>query len=75
MREPDVEPVDERFQGFYADHFAQAARLARMLTGDPDVADDLAQDAFVRVFRYAQTSETPIRNPAAHLRTTITNLC
>ena len=75
MREPDAEPVDGRFQEFYTGHFAQTARLARMLTGDPDVADDLAQDAFIRVYQYAQTSATAIRNPAALLRTTITNLC
>jgi len=72
---PEVERVDERFQYFYRDQFAQTARLARMLTGNPDVADDLAQDAFVRVFRYAQDSSRPIDNPAALLRTTTVNLC
>ena len=75
MLEPEVERVDERFQHFYREHFAQTARLARMLTGDPDVADDLAQDAFVRVYRYAQGSSRPIDKPAALLRTTTVNLC
>ena len=75
MLEPEVERVDDRFQHFYREHFARTARLARMLTGDPDVADDLAQDAFVRVYRYAQGSSRPIDKPGALLRTTTVNLC
>jgi RNA polymerase sigma factor (sigma-70 family) len=75
MLEGEVERVDERFHCLYREQFAQTARLARMLTGDRDVADDLAQDAFVRVYRYAQGSNRPIDNPAALLRTTIVNLC
>lgn len=41
--EPEVERVDERFQRFDQEQFAKTARLARMLTGNPDVDDDLAQ--------------------------------
>ena len=47
MGDPDVDPVDSRFLGFYEEHFAQTARLVRMLTGDSAAAEDLAQDAFV----------------------------
>ncbi|MGA9276460.1 sigma-70 family RNA polymerase sigma factor [Ilumatobacter sp.] len=75
MSDPNVEQVDARFQDFYRDHFVLTARLARMLTGDPDAADDLAQDAFTRVYRYAQNADSTIENPAALLRTTTTNLC
>jgi DNA-directed RNA polymerase specialized sigma24 family protein len=74
MLESEVERVDERFQHFYRAHLAQTVRLARMLTGDPDVADDLAQDAFVRLYRYAQSASRPIDNPTALLRTTTVNL-
>ena len=74
MDEPQ-DHVDERFQRFYRENFAQTARLVRLLTSRLDVADDLAQDAFVRVYRYAQNAERPIDNPAALLRTTTVNVC
>lgn len=67
--------VDERFQRFYADHFGTTTRLARFLTGDAGSAEDVAQEAFVRVYRYAESSGRPIDNPAALLRTTTVNLC
>lgn len=67
--------VDDRFQRFYRDNYTQTARLARLLTNRPEVADDLAQDAFVRVYRYAQNADRPIDNPAALLRTTTVNVC
>jgi RNA polymerase sigma-70 factor (sigma-E family) len=74
---PSVEAdrVDQRFQVFYREHFATTTRLARLLTGDHHVAEDLAQDAFVRLYRYAGSSTRPIDNPAALLRTTTVNLC
>jgi len=75
MPDPEIDSIDERFQRFYIERFAVTSRLVRMLTGDPDIADDLAQDAFIRVYRYAQESSTPIEHPAALLRTTTTNLC
>lgn len=74
MDEPG-DDVDDRFQRFYRDNFTQTARLARLLTHRPDVADDLAQDAFVRLYRYAQNADRPIDNPAALLRTTTVNVC
>ena len=57
----------------YEEHFGRAYRLAYVLTGEPDVAEDLVQDAFVRVIgRYAH-----LRRPdafEAYLRRTIVNL-
>ncbi len=70
-----VDRVDTRFQRFYAQHFVSTVRLARLLTGAPDAAEDIAQDAFVKVYRYAETSQRPITNPTALLRTTTVNLC
>ena len=64
MDEPH-DHVEERFERFYRDNFTQTARLVRLLTNRPDVADDLAQDAFVRVYRHAQNTDRPIDNPAA----------
>jgi RNA polymerase sigma-70 factor (sigma-E family) len=72
--EPD-DGVDIRFQRFYAERYASTVRLARLLTGEPHVAEDIAQDAFVKVYRYAETSQRPIGNPGALLRTTTVNLC
>ena len=68
-------PVDDRFQRFYAEHFAATTRLVRFLTGDMSAAEDLAQEAFVRVYRYGERSGRHIDNPAALLRTTTVNLC
>ncbi len=74
MDEPH-DHVEERFERFYRDNFTQTARLVRLLTNRPDVADDLAQDSFVRVYRHAQNTDRPIDNPAALLRTTTVNVC
>lgn len=73
--EPRPERVDRRFQRFYEEHLPTTVRLARLLTSDPHVAEDLAQDAFVRVYRYAESGDRAIENPAALLRTTTVNLC
>ncbi len=44
--------VEERFSTFVAAHRARALRLAWRLTGgDPDAAEDVAQDAFVKAYR------------------------
>lgn len=74
-RSKRVRRVDGRFQRFYQEHYQSTARLARLLTGDAHIAEDVAQDAFVRVYRYEATAERPIDNPAALLRTTTVNLC
>lgn len=67
--------MDSRFQRFYEENFVAAVRLARLLTSDSHVAEDVAQDAFVKVYRYASSGDRPIENPAALLRTTTVNLC
>jgi RNA polymerase sigma-70 factor (sigma-E family) len=57
----------------YRRHVPGAVRLAYLMTGDPMLAEDLAQDAFVRLTgRFAH-----IRNPdafPAYLRRTVVNL-
>ena len=57
----------------YALHAPKAGRLAYLLTGDRDLAEDLVQDAFVRVAgRFAG-----LRSPdsfEAYLRQTVVNL-
>jgi RNA polymerase sigma-70 factor (sigma-E family) len=57
----------------YEEHAARAFRLAYLLTGDHDLAEDLVQDAFVKLIgRFAD-----LRNPAsfdAYLRRTVVTL-
>ena len=65
--------IASRLEELYVRHAPMALRLAYFLTGDPDTARDLVQDAFVRVagrFRH-------LRQPDAfdaYMRRTIVNL-
>lgn len=57
----------------YASHAPGAVRLARGITGDRMLAEDLVQEAFARL----ATRFPDLRDPAAfgaYLRTTVTNL-
>jgi RNA polymerase sigma-70 factor (sigma-E family) len=55
----------------YRDQYAASVRLARLLVGDHHRAEELAQEAFVRVAdRVAETD-----SPSAYLRTALVNLC
>lgn len=65
--------ADERLAQLYAAHAQSAGRLALLLTGDPEEAQDIAQEAFVRV----GTRLTTLRDPdhaAGYLFRTVTNL-
>lgn len=55
------------FDGVYASEFAGVARLAFLMVGSRAVAEELAQDAFVQLFRRYDT----VKNPAAFLRTVV----
>ena len=63
----------DRLATLYTTHGASARRLAFLLTGDRHTAEDLVQDAFVRLFRrYGDLrSDGDI---AAYLRKTVVNL-
>ena len=70
-----LETVDEDALGaLYVRSVGRAEALARALTGDPHLAQDVAHDAFIRVagrFRH-------LRSPDAfdsYLRTAVVNLC
>jgi RNA polymerase sigma factor (sigma-70 family) len=54
----------------YRSERAGMIRLARLLTGSTVVAEEVVQEAFLRIH---QRSERP-QNPAGYLRTTVTNL-
>jgi RNA polymerase sigma-70 factor (sigma-E family) len=68
-----VQPGLGPLANLYQEHFAAASRLAYLLTGDADLAEDLVQDAFVRLIRRF----ADLRNPKsfdAYLRRTIVTL-
>jgi RNA polymerase sigma-70 factor (sigma-E family) len=62
-----------RIETLYARHAPDAARLAYLLTGDRALAEDLVQEAFVKMFGRFRD----LRNPdafGAYLRKTVVNL-
>ncbi|MGZ8598437.1 MAG: RNA polymerase sigma factor [Actinomycetota bacterium] len=75
---PEADKVSGRREGsledLYVRHAPEAVRLAFLLTSDGALAEDITQDAFIRVagrFRH-------LRSPGAfdaYLRRTVVNLC
>ncbi|GAA2624659.1 SigE family RNA polymerase sigma factor [Streptomyces axinellae] len=61
------------FHAFFAQHHAELARLAYLLLGDAEEADDLAADAFVAIRRSWERVRTAER-PVAYARGVVTNL-
>ena len=63
----------ERFEELYATHGRDAVRLAYLLTGSREDAEDLAQEAFVRVLgRFADLRKPEVFR--TYLMRTVTNL-
>jgi RNA polymerase sigma-70 factor (sigma-E family) len=65
---------ESRLERLYAEHAPRAGRLAYLLTGDGELAKDLAQEAFARLIARLGT----LRDPAAvdaYLRQSVLNLC
>lgn len=58
-------------EALYRAEHAASVRLAHLLVGDRARAEELAHDAFVRVFGRIGS----IDDPPAYLRTTLVNLC
>lgn len=54
----------------YRTEYAAMVRLAGLLTGERDLGEEIAQDAFARLFEVAAR----VDNPSAYLRTTVVNL-
>ena len=63
--------MDDDFAAFYRDAYPGAVRLAWLLTHDHAAAEDVVQDAFVRVRARLGT----VSHRAAYLRTAIVNGC
>lgn len=63
---------DDELAAIFADHYPATVRLAAWLTGDRARAEDLAQDAFVRL---ARGDLSQVASVEAYLRTIVVNLC
>ena len=59
------------FAALYAAHHAEALRLAYLLCGNAERAEDAVAEAFVRVYRQMRRSE--IRSPRAYVRRAVVN--
>lgn len=59
------------FAQFYRDQYRPMVKLAYLLTSDAAVAEELVQDAFVRVHLHW----VGVREPTAYLRRTVLNVC
>jgi RNA polymerase sigma-70 factor (sigma-E family) len=63
-----------RLAELYLRHVAGAVRLARLLSGDPDAAEDIAHEAFIRTAgRLTRLRDDTVFD--AYLRRTVVNLC
>ena len=73
LRAAPLSATKERFAELYGLYAPDAARLAYLLTGDKELAEDLAQEAFIKVLgRFGD-----LRKPEsfhAYLRRTVVNL-
>ena len=70
--DPDAVREDE-MRSLYERRHGDMVRFAAFLTGDPSLADDIAQDAFVRVFDAWDRIEDQSRIDA-YLKATVVNL-
>jgi RNA polymerase sigma-70 factor (sigma-E family) len=70
-----VQPEDDaaEFHAFFEAHHRELARLAYLLTGDADAADDLAADAFVAAWNRWSRVRTADR-PLAYVRRIVVHL-
>ncbi len=65
--------ASEEFHAFFERHYAELSRLARLLTGEADAADDLAADALLALWhRWDRVRAAD--HPAAYARGVVANL-
>lgn len=67
----DRTQTGEDFARVYAAHHAEALRLAYLLCGNRERAEDAVAEAFVRVYR--QMGRSDIREPRAYVRRAVVN--
>ncbi|MFD4244554.1 SigE family RNA polymerase sigma factor [Streptomyces sp. NPDC058525] len=68
-----ADEASAEFRDFFERHHAGLSRLAYLLTGEPDAADDLAADAMVALWhRWPEVRQ--VDSPLAYARGTVANL-
>jgi RNA polymerase sigma-70 factor (sigma-E family) len=68
-----VDDASAEFHEFFERHYAELARLAHLLTGEKEVADDLASDALVALWQRWDRLRAA-RHPVAYARGVVANL-
>jgi RNA polymerase sigma factor (sigma-70 family) len=73
MREAGLRPASSRapFEEVYGSQLQQITRLAFLLVRSQAVAEELAQDAFLRLYEHLDR----VDNPPGFLRTVVVRLC
>src|SRR5580658_7383225 len=72
IESPDQQQDLDDFTALYVRHYEQLLRLAVLLVGDVPAAEDVVQEAFIRVHRSVDGGA--VRSPLAYLRQTVVNL-
>jgi len=72
MRRRGAEQVDEPFTAFVRSRGEHHLRMATLLTGDPDAAQDLVQASLLKLYRAWPRIDT-LGDPDAYLRRIIVN--
>jgi len=72
-RPAEARPDETVLAELFRERYAELARLAYLLTGDTHLAEDLAQEAFIRAWPHLATLRDEKSAPA-YLRTTLVNL-
>ena len=65
--------VDTLVRALYVEHAASLVRMARLFVDDRNAAEDLVQEAFIRLARHAHRIEDDAKS-AAYLRSIVLNL-
>lgn len=69
-REPAATAPNLSFDDFYRSRYAQTVRLAGLLVGNFQAGEDIAEDAFARLFERWRS----IEDPSAYLHRVVVNL-
>ena len=67
-----TEAMSGTLDSLYRTHYAPMVRLAHLITGSNEVAEDLVQEAFVRLHGRRLDG---LASPAGYLRTAVVNRC